>query len=157
DEHAHELLVVGEALQDALDHQVLLEAGRAIGLGAVHLRHPSHGDALEQRVLAELSRRRWLGSAGHGCGRGPVAATGAAGSVCRSAGQTQRTRRRVSWTGDRLMRTGDEAVVLPAGAERVRSGQPWVLRDQVLSAPRAGDVVRVADKRGNLLGTALWS
>ena len=48
--------------------------------------------------------------------------------------------------------------VSPRGAERVRAGHPWVGRADVLEAAAgAGDVVRVLDRRGALLGTAMAS
>ena len=50
------------------------------------------------------------------------------------------------------------AVVTPRGGERIRGGHPWVAAAEVLSQPEgASDVVRVTDRRGALLGTALRS
>jgi 23S rRNA (cytosine1962-C5)-methyltransferase len=51
----------------------------------------------------------------------------------------------------------DTAVVSVRGAERIRSGHPWVYREDLLRAPESGDVVRVEDKRGQDLGAAIYS
>lgn len=45
----------------------------------------------------------------------------------------------------------------PRGAERVRTGHPWVGRAEVTEASGEGDVARVLDARGRPLATALWS
>ncbi len=50
------------------------------------------------------------------------------------------------------------AEVSPRGAERIRRGHPWVMQGDLVRAPEGGgDVVRVVDRRGALLGTALHS
>jgi hypothetical protein len=44
------------------------------------------------------------------------------------------------------------------GADRVKSGHPWVYRSDVRkSSAEPGDLVRVESERGRPLGTALWS
>jgi 23S rRNA (cytosine1962-C5)-methyltransferase len=45
------------------------------------------------------------------------------------------------------------------GADRVRSGHPWIFRSDVVdaSAAQAGDAVRVVDERGKALGPAHYS
>jgi 23S rRNA (cytosine1962-C5)-methyltransferase len=44
------------------------------------------------------------------------------------------------------------------GADRVKSGHPWVYRSDVRkSSAQPGDLVRVESERGRPLGTALWS
>jgi len=43
------------------------------------------------------------------------------------------------------------------GAARLRSGHPWVFADDVRRSDGEGDVVRVVDGAGRLLGTALWA
>lgn len=50
-------------------------------------------------------------------------------------------------------------VVSPRGAARIKSGHPWVYRSDIASADGVppGTVVRVADTRGKVLGTALYS
>jgi 23S rRNA (cytosine1962-C5)-methyltransferase len=49
-------------------------------------------------------------------------------------------------------------VVTPRGAERISGGHLWIYRSDVRSAQaQAGDVVRVADERGRLVGRAFWS
>ncbi len=46
----------------------------------------------------------------------------------------------------------------PRGAARVRAGHPWVFAvDVARAADGEGDVARVVDGRGALLGTALWA
>ena len=52
-EHVHELLVVGEVGQDALDRQGLLEARDAAALGLEHLGHAPDRDPVEELVGAE--------------------------------------------------------------------------------------------------------
>ena len=50
------------------------------------------------------------------------------------------------------------AVVTARGAERIAGGHLWIYRSDVRSAKaEPGDVVRVADERGKLVGRALWS
>lgn len=50
------------------------------------------------------------------------------------------------------------AVVTARGAERISGGHLWIYRSDVRSAPVApGDVVRVTDERGRLVGRAFWS
>jgi 23S rRNA (cytosine1962-C5)-methyltransferase len=50
------------------------------------------------------------------------------------------------------------AVVTARGAERISGGHLWIYRSDVRSAQAAaGDVVRVADERGRLVGRAFWS
>ena len=49
------------------------------------------------------------------------------------------------------------AVVSPKGAHRWERGHPWIFRTDVLEAPAAAGVVRVTDRRGRFLGTALFS
>jgi 23S rRNA (cytosine1962-C5)-methyltransferase len=49
-------------------------------------------------------------------------------------------------------------VVNRRGALRVRAGHPWVYRSDLVDAnAAAGEVVRVLDERGHVLGTALYS
>lgn len=50
-----------------------------------------------------------------------------------------------------------EVRLTPRGASRLRSGHPWILRPDVVSAPEeaAGGDVRVVDERGRALGSAL--
>ncbi len=51
-----------------------------------------------------------------------------------------------------------KAVLKDRGAARVRSGHPWVYRSDVAGAEgEAGDVVRVTDRRGSLLGLAFYN
>jgi 23S rRNA (cytosine1962-C5)-methyltransferase len=47
----------------------------------------------------------------------------------------------------------------PRGAARLKSGHPWVYRSDIAAADNVppGALVRVADQRGKLLGTALYS
>jgi len=49
--------------------------------------------------------------------------------------------------------------VTARGAKRLRGGHPWVFRQDVLRAPEAegGAIVRVADERGNRIGSAFWA
>lgn len=50
------------------------------------------------------------------------------------------------------------AVVTARGAERISGGHLWIYRSDVRSAQAAaGDVVRVTDERGRLVGRAFWS
>src|SRR5271169_721589 len=50
------------------------------------------------------------------------------------------------------------AVVTARGAERISGGHLWIYRSDVRSAQaEAGDIVRVADERGRLVGRAFWS
>src|ERR1041384_8536448 len=50
------------------------------------------------------------------------------------------------------------AVVSPRGAARWASGPPWISRSDVLDAPRGeAGVVAVADRRGRVIGQALYS
>jgi 23S rRNA (cytosine1962-C5)-methyltransferase len=50
------------------------------------------------------------------------------------------------------------AVVTSRGAERLAGGHLWIYRSDVRSAEATpGDVVRVTDERGRLLGRAFWS
>jgi 23S rRNA (cytosine1962-C5)-methyltransferase len=58
----------------------------------------------------------------------------------------------------------DDRMALPVvtlsarGADRVKSGHPWVYRSDVRkSSAQPGDLVRVESERGRPLGTALWS
>jgi 23S rRNA (cytosine1962-C5)-methyltransferase len=49
-------------------------------------------------------------------------------------------------------------IVTDRGAARVRSGHPWVYRSDISEAAgEAGDVVRVADRRGKFLGRAFYN
>jgi 23S rRNA (cytosine1962-C5)-methyltransferase len=49
-------------------------------------------------------------------------------------------------------------VVSERGAARLRAGNPWVYAPDIVRAPDgAADVVRVHDRAGRLLGTALWA
>ena len=57
DEHVHELLVVGQVGQDALDRHHLLEPLDAGALGPEHLRHPADRDTLEQAVGTVVAGR----------------------------------------------------------------------------------------------------
>jgi 23S rRNA (cytosine1962-C5)-methyltransferase len=51
-----------------------------------------------------------------------------------------------------------KAVLKDRGAARVRSGHPWIYRSDVAGAEgEAGDVVRVTDRRGSLLGRAFFN
>ena len=44
------------------------------------------------------------------------------------------------------------------GAERLKSGHPWIFRSDVVAAEaEPGDIVRVASERGKTLGWAYWS
>lgn len=55
-------------------------------------------------------------------------------------------------------RTKLEATLTNRGANRVRSGHPWVYRSDVVEASgEAGDVVRIADRRGRFLGQAFFN
>ncbi len=50
------------------------------------------------------------------------------------------------------------AVVTARGAERISGGHLWIYRSDVRSAQaEAGDIVRVTDERGRLVGRAFWS
>ncbi len=50
------------------------------------------------------------------------------------------------------------AVVTARGAERISGGHLWIYRSDVRSAQaEPGDIVRVADERGRLVGRAFWS
>ena len=50
------------------------------------------------------------------------------------------------------------AMLSPRGVGRLRSGHPWVRREDVARGPEGpGDVVELRDGRGGSLGTALWS
>ena len=50
------------------------------------------------------------------------------------------------------------AVVTARGAERISGGHLWIYRSDVRSAQAdPGDVVRVTDERGRLVGRAFWS
>ncbi len=50
------------------------------------------------------------------------------------------------------------AVVTARGAERISGGHLWIYRSDVRSAKAApGDVVRVTEERGRLVGRAFWS
>ena len=50
------------------------------------------------------------------------------------------------------------AVVTARGAERIAGGHLWIYRSDVRSAKaEPGDVVRVTDERGRLVGRAFWS
>ena len=50
------------------------------------------------------------------------------------------------------------AVVSAKGATRWAAGHPWIYRSDVLAAPRGGaGIIRVMDRRGALLGQALFS
>ena len=49
-------------------------------------------------------------------------------------------------------------VVADRGADRLRSGHPWVYRSNLVEAEgEAGDVVRVVDRRGRFLGRAFYN
>ena len=49
-------------------------------------------------------------------------------------------------------------VVADRGASRLRSGHPWVYRSDIAEASgEAGEVVRVADRRGNFMGRAFYN
>ena len=57
-----------------------------------------------------------------------------------------------------MNRTKLGATLTNRGADRVRSGHPWVYRSDVVEASgRPGDVVRVADRRGRFLGQAFYN
>ena len=47
--------------------------------------------------------------------------------------------------------------VTARGAARLRGGNPWVYAEDVARHDAGGDVVRVVDGRGAMLGTALWA
>lgn len=51
------------------------------------------------------------------------------------------------------------ARITPKGAARARSGHPWIFRADVVEPPGAatGELVRVTDLRGNLIGRAYWA
>ena len=51
----------------------------------------------------------------------------------------------------------DVVTVTARGAARLRGGNPWVYAEDVARHEARGDVVRVVDARGALLGTALWA
>ncbi|HEX6839062.1 MAG TPA: hypothetical protein VF334_20930, partial [Polyangia bacterium] len=53
--------------------------------------------------------------------------------------------------------TADVVTVTARGAARLRGGHPWVYAEDVARHDARGDVVRVVDGRGALLGTALWA
>src|SRR6185312_3769919 len=53
--------------------------------------------------------------------------------------------------------TADVVTVTARGAARLRGGNPWVYAEDVARHDARGDVVRVVDGRGALLGTALWA
>jgi len=54
--------------------------------------------------------------------------------------------------------TEPSAVVTARGAERIAGGHLWIYRSDVSSVQAAaGDVVRVTDPRGRLVGRAFWS
>jgi 23S rRNA (cytosine1962-C5)-methyltransferase len=54
--------------------------------------------------------------------------------------------------------TEKTAVLKDRGAARVRSGHPWIYRSDVAGAEgEAGDVVRVTDRRGSVLGLAFYN
>ncbi len=53
--------------------------------------------------------------------------------------------------------TVDVVTVTARGAARLRGGHPWVYAEDVARHDAAGDVVRVVDGRGAMLGTALWA
>ena len=53
--------------------------------------------------------------------------------------------------------TADVVTVTARGAARLRGGHPWVYAEDVARHEARGDVVRVVDGRGALLGTALWA
>ena len=54
------------------------------------------------------------------------------------------------------MSTRPAITVKPKGVGRLRAGHPWVYRSDVEGSAPAG-LVRLADERGQGLGTALWS
>ena len=56
DEHGDELLGTVEDGKDALDGDLLLEAGRALIDGTEHLGHAALRQALDEKVLAEGDR-----------------------------------------------------------------------------------------------------
>src|SRR5688572_33132147 len=50
------------------------------------------------------------------------------------------------------------AVVSRRGADRLKTGHPWIYRSDILEAhAERGDIVRVAGERGRPLGWAYWS
>jgi 23S rRNA (cytosine1962-C5)-methyltransferase len=50
------------------------------------------------------------------------------------------------------------AIVSAKGAHRWVAGHPWIFRSDLLRPPQVeAGIVRVADQRGRVLGTALWS
>lgn len=53
--------------------------------------------------------------------------------------------------------TVDVVTVTARGAARLRGGHPWVYAEDVARQDARGDVVRVVDGRGAMLGTALWA
>jgi 23S rRNA (cytosine1962-C5)-methyltransferase len=56
--------------------------------------------------------------------------------------------------------TAPSVTVTPQGANRARTGHPWIFRADVLSSPPAltsGDEVRVCDARGNFIARAFWA
>src|SRR5271168_5536013 len=61
-------------------------------------------------------------------------------------------------TGRQSAMSEPSAVVTTRGAERISGGHLWIYRSDVRSAKaEAGDVVRVSDERGRLVGRAFWS
>ena len=55
------------------------------------------------------------------------------------------------------MSATEVVTVTARGAARLRGGHPWVYAEDVARGDARGDVVRVVDGRGALLGTALWA
>ena len=52
----------------------------------------------------------------------------------------------------------DTAVVSPKGALRWQHGHPWIFRSDVLTPPaRSAGIVRVTERNGRPIGSALWS
>ncbi|HEX7795060.1 MAG TPA: hypothetical protein VF456_11945, partial [Vicinamibacterales bacterium] len=48
--------------------------------------------------------------------------------------------------------------ISPRGEDRLRSGHPWIYRSDVTEArAEAGDIVAVRNRRGQMLGSALYS
>jgi 23S rRNA (cytosine1962-C5)-methyltransferase len=67
-------------------------------------------------------------------------------------------RRKKAGEGVKQPMAEPSVVVTRRGAERITGGHLWIYRSDVRSAQAAaGDVVRVSDERGRLVGRAFWS
>src|SRR5436853_408880 len=68
EEHADELLLLGQVRQDALDRDDLLEPLEARALGAVHLGHAAGGDTLDDSIALLLLGHLGRCATGEGMG-----------------------------------------------------------------------------------------